>query len=69
MTGPDPRIERADTRAALADPNFVAAWDAVMSGETPEHALTTEQVEAVTRARKLTGTPAPGMPMPIREGA
>jgi hypothetical protein len=68
MTGPDPRYERADTRAALADPHYVEAWDRLMSGE-PESELTLEEVEAVSRARKLTGTPGAGLPMPIREGA
>lgn len=68
MTNPDPQAQRADTRTALADPDFVAAWDAINSGMSEAY-LTEGQVAAVTRARKLTGTPPGGLPMPIREGA
>ena len=64
MTQPDPRAARADTRAALSDPEYVAAFDTLMRGGST--ALPPERVAAVHRAQTLTGTAPPGLPQPWR---
>jgi len=65
---PDPAAVNAATRAALSDPDYRAAFHLRLSGRT-DRDLTDAQLRAADLARKLTGTYAPGMPMPIREDA
>ena len=60
---PDPMAVRADTREALAAPDYRDAYDLMMIGAELHEA----HVTAIERARELTGTPEPGLPQPIRE--
>lgn len=65
----DPMAEREDTRAALGDAVYVAAYDALMSG-APESVLTDAERAAVRHARQMVGiTEGPGLPAPIRRPA
>lgn len=64
----DPAAMRDATRAALSDPEYRMAFHLRLSGRT-DRDLTDAQLRAADLARRLTGTPAPGMPMPIRDGA
>lgn len=57
----DPLAQRDDTRGALSDPAYVAAFERAMVGDV----LDADQVAAVNRARTLTGTTAPAYPMPL----
>jgi hypothetical protein len=65
---PDPSMVNDATRAALSDPDYRKAFHLRLSGRT-DRDLTDAQLRAADLARRLTGTPAPGMPMPIREGS
>lgn len=64
MTQPDPMATREDTRAALRSPAYLAAFNAAMSGGADT--LTDDQVNAVDLVRVLTGTPPPGLPLPLQ---
>ena len=54
-----------EARELLASEEYQAASTAVMSG-TERAALPQEQRDILTRARELTDTPPPGLPMPTR---
>jgi hypothetical protein len=65
MTGtePDPAARRAETRQAVGDPVYREAFEMGARGESD--AWNDEHRAAVRRARELTGTPAPGFPVPV----
>lgn len=59
--GQDPQ-----TRAALADPDYLAAWRLHLQGRALE--WSDAMCAAVTRVRELTGDPGPGLPPPVGDG-
>lgn len=52
-----------DARAALADPDYLAAWRLHLQGRALD--WTDAQQAAVTRVRETTGDPGPGLPAPL----
>lgn len=59
----DPLARQPETRAALADPVYRDAFETYARGGSD--ALDDRQRAAISRARELTGTIAPGLPLPL----